>query len=48
MATATAGLARFRIILWALVVVAAVAATALFLFRPPPARGLPRQHNTRF
>ena len=29
--------ARFRIILWTLVVVAALAATALFFFRPPVA-----------
>ena len=29
------GLARFRIVLWALVVVAAVGATALFIFAPP-------------
>ena len=37
MATASPGLARFRLILWSLVIVAAVAATALFFFRPPPA-----------
>lgn len=35
--TNSAALARFRIILWALVVVAAVGATALFVFRPPQA-----------
>jgi protein SCO1/2 len=35
--TANPGLARFRMILWALVVVAAVGATALFLLRPPNA-----------
>ena len=29
------GLARFRIVLWALVVVAALGATALFVFNPP-------------
>ena len=29
--------ARFRIILWTLVIVAAVAATALYFFRPPNA-----------
>jgi protein SCO1/2 len=33
--TASPGLARFRMILWGLVLVAAVAATALFFFRPP-------------
>lgn len=32
---ATPAVARFRIILWTLVVVAAVAATALFVFKPP-------------
>lgn len=37
MATASAGLARFRLILWSLVILAALAATALFFFRPPPA-----------
>lgn len=35
--TNSPALARFRIILWALVVVAAVGATALFIFRPPSA-----------
>jgi protein SCO1/2 len=36
MATTTSpGLARFRMILWGLVVVAAIAATALFVFSPP-------------
>jgi protein SCO1 len=29
------GIARFRIVLWTLVIVAAVAATALYVFRPP-------------
>lgn len=29
------GLARFRMILWGLVVIAAIAATAIFVFRPP-------------
>jgi protein SCO1/2 len=33
--TAPPGLARFRMILWVLVVVAAVAATAIFVLRPP-------------
>lgn len=37
MAASTPTIARFRIILWTLVVVAAVAATALFFFRPPNA-----------
>jgi protein SCO1/2 len=32
---ASPGLARFRMILWILVVVAALAATAIFVFRPP-------------
>jgi protein SCO1/2 len=32
---ASPGLARFRMILWILVAVAAVAATAIFVFRPP-------------
>ena len=31
------GIARFRIILWTLVVIAAIAATALYVFRPPAA-----------
>ncbi len=35
--TYSPALARFRIVLWALVVVAAVGATALFIFRPPTA-----------
>jgi protein SCO1/2 len=35
--TAPPGLARFRMILWVLVVVAALGATALFLLRPPNA-----------
>jgi protein SCO1/2 len=35
--TAPPGLVRFRRILWALVVVAAIGATALFLLRPPNA-----------
>ena len=34
-ATASPGLARFRMILWGLVVVAALGATALFIFAPP-------------
>lgn len=33
--TTSPGLARFRMILWGLVVVAAIAATAIFVFRPP-------------
>lgn len=33
--TASPGFSRFRTILWGLVLVAAVAATALFFFRPP-------------
>lgn len=33
--TASPGLARFRLILWALVVVVALGATALFVLRPP-------------
>lgn len=33
--TTTPGLARFRMILWGLVVVAALGATALFVFAPP-------------
>lgn len=33
--TNSSALARFRTILWALVVVAAIGATALFIFRPP-------------
>jgi protein SCO1/2 len=33
--TAPPGLARFRMILWVLVVVAAIAATAIFVLRPP-------------
>ncbi len=33
--TASSGLARFRMILWVLVAVAAIGATALYLFRPP-------------
>jgi protein SCO1 len=33
--TASPGLARFRMILWGLVVVTAIGATALFLFAPP-------------
>ena len=36
-ATAQSGLARFRMILWGLVVVAAIGATLLFLLRPPAA-----------
>ena len=36
MATSPA-IARFRIVLWSLVIVAAVAATALYFFRPPNA-----------
>lgn len=35
MATASPGLARFRLILWVLVAVAATGATVLFVFRPP-------------
>jgi protein SCO1/2 len=35
--TSSPALARFRIILWTLVVVAALGATALFIFRPPTA-----------
>jgi len=35
--TSSPALARFRIILWTLVVVAALGATALFIFRPPSA-----------
>lgn len=35
--TNSPALARFRIILWTLVVVAAIGATALFIFRPPAA-----------
>jgi protein SCO1/2 len=35
--TANPGLTRFRMILWGLVVVAALGATALFVFRPPNA-----------
>jgi len=35
--TTSPALARFRLILWALVVLAALAATALFFFRPPTA-----------
>ena len=35
--TNSPALARFRIILWTLVVVAALGATALFIFRPPTA-----------
>jgi protein SCO1/2 len=35
--TSAPALARFRIILWTLVVVAALGATALFIFRPPAA-----------
>jgi protein SCO1/2 len=34
-ASVSPGVARFRIILWSLVIVAAIAATALFVFRPP-------------
>lgn len=34
-ATTSPGLARFRLILWVLVAVAAIGATALFIFRPP-------------
>lgn len=33
--TTSPGIARFRIVLWTLVVVAALGATALFVFRPP-------------
>jgi protein SCO1/2 len=33
--TSTRSFARFRLILWGLVVVAAIGATALFVFRPP-------------
>ena len=32
---ASPGLRRFRMILWGLVIVAAIGATALFVFRPP-------------
>ena len=35
--TTSPALARFRIILWTLVVIAALGATALFIFRPPTA-----------
>ncbi len=35
--TTSPALARFRIILWTLVVIAALGATALFIFRPPSA-----------
>ena len=35
MTTASPGLARFRMILWVLVAVAAVGATLLFVLRPP-------------
>lgn len=34
---ASAAISRFRIVLWTLVVVAAVGATALYIFRPPAA-----------
>lgn len=34
-ASVSPGMSRFRIILWSLVIVAAIAATALFVFRPP-------------
>lgn len=37
MTTASPGLARFRMILWILVAVAAIGATVLFVFRPPSA-----------
>jgi protein SCO1/2 len=37
MATTSPAVARFRIILWTLVVIAGIAATALYFFRPPNA-----------
>jgi protein SCO1/2 len=40
--TASRNLARFRIVLWALVVIAAAGAAALYFWKPPSSSGIPQ------